>query len=222
MKAVLLLAALAAALQASELEDARDRQDRAALDSSIASLKAQGASTAQAHYRLALAHSYLSEIALELRDKAQARNAAEAGMASARRAIELQPGNAEHHRILGTLCGQVIPANVLAGMRYGRCALDSIAKAVELDPKSSNAWLSRGVGNYYLPESFGGGVALAIADLEKAIGLNPRSADAHLWLGLALRKAGRNTDARRALTRSLQLNPKRIWAKQQLDKTSVQ
>ena len=58
---------------------------------------------------------------------------------------------AEHHRILGTLCGQVIPGNVLAGLKYGRCALDSINKAIELDPKSAIAYVSRGVGNYYLP-----------------------------------------------------------------------
>jgi len=44
-------------------------------------------------------------------------------------------------------------------------------------------------------------------------------ADAHLWLGLALRKAGRNAEARRAIARSLELNPRRVWAKQQLEKT---
>ena|SRR5688572_19782558 len=209
----------------SELEDARDRQDRAALEKSIAALQATASAqpaNAAAQYRVALAQSYLSEIALELRDKSLARAGAEAGMSAAKRALEIKPDDAEYHRILGTLCGQVIPANVLAGLRYGRCALDSIKKAIELNPKSSNAWLSRGVGNYYLPESFGGGVKLAIADFEKAIQLNPKSADAHLWLGIALRKAGRNPDARKALSRSVELNPKRVWTRQQLEKTPAQ
>jgi tetratricopeptide (TPR) repeat protein len=134
----------------------------------------------------------------------------------------LKPDDAENHRILGTLCGQVIPANVLAGLRYGRCALDSIKKALEIDPKSSNVWLSRGVGNYYLPESFGGGVKLAIDDFQKAIRLNAKSADAHLWLGIALRKAGRNAEARKALARSIELNPRRLWTRQQLEKTPAQ
>jgi tetratricopeptide (TPR) repeat protein len=212
-------------IRAAELEDARDRQDRPALEKAIAELagaaqKQPGDASSQ--YRLALAQSYLSEVALELKDKGQAKSSAEAGIAAARKAAELKPNEAENHRILGTLCGQVIPANVLAGMRYGRCALDSIKKAIDLDPKSSNAWLSKGVGNYYLPESFGGGIALAISDFEKAIQLNSKSADAHMWLGIALRKAGRNAEARKALARSVELNPNRIWAKQQLEKTPAQ
>ena len=220
---VLLVGAAVAAGQ--ELEDSRDRQDREALEKQIAILRGAAekqSSSAAAQYRLALAQSYLSEVALELRDRDQAKTSAEAGMDAARRAVDLNPDDAENHRILGTLCGQVIPANVLAGLRYGRCALDSIKKALEIDPKSSNAWLSRGVGNYYLPESFGGGVKLAIEDFQKAIQLNAKSADAHLWLGIALRKAGRNSEARKALARSIELNPRRLWTRQQLEKTPAQ
>lgn len=216
---------LIGAVAGQELEDARDRQDREALERQISNLRSTAenqSANASAHYRLALAQSYLSEVALELRDRNQARISAEAGMQAARRAVELKPDDSENHRILGTLCGQVIPANVLAGLRYGRCALDSITRALEINPKSSNAWLSRGVGNYYLPESFGGGVNLAIEDFQKAIQLNPKSADAHLWLGIALRKAERNSEARKALTRSIELNPRRNWTRQQLEKTPAQ
>jgi Flp pilus assembly protein TadD len=78
------------------------------------------------------------------------------------------------------------------------------------------------VGNYYLPASFGGGVEPAIRDFQKSIELDPKLAEAHLWLGLALRKAGRAAEARTALSRSLQLNPRRVWAKQQLEKTPAQ
>jgi tetratricopeptide (TPR) repeat protein len=220
---VLLLATAVAAAQ--DLEDSRDQQDREALEKQIAILRAAAekqSSNAAAQYKLALAQSYLSEVALELRDRNQAKTSAEAGMDAARRAVDLKPDDAENHRILGTLCGQVIPANVLAGLRFGRCALDSIKKALEIDPKSSNVWLSRGVGNYYLPESFGGGVKLAIDDFQKAIRLNAKSADAHLWLGIALRKAGRNAEARKALARSIELNPRRLWTRQQLEKTPAQ
>lgn len=203
-------------------ESARDRQDRAALESLISNLSAQAErkpDDGDAHYRLALAQSYLAEVALELRDRAQAKTVAESGIRAARRAVALQPARAENHRLLGVLCGQVIPANVLAGFKYAQCARESVAKALELDPKSPLAWLSRGVGNYYLPPAFGGGVDLAIQDLEKAIQLNPRLAEAHLWLGIALRKAGRPAEARKAFARSLELNPGRIWARQQLEKT---
>jgi tetratricopeptide (TPR) repeat protein len=139
---------------ASDLESARDRQDVATLEASIAELSKAAATNpddAGAQYRLALAHSYLSEVAFELRDKAMAKAAAEAGIHAAERAVTLQGDLAEHYRILGTLCGQVIPSNVLSAFRYGKCAMTSINKALELDPDSSQAYLSRGVGNYYLP-----------------------------------------------------------------------
>jgi Tfp pilus assembly protein PilF len=166
-----------------------------------------------------VAQLYLAEVAMELKDKNQARSAAESGIVAARKAVGLEANNSEYHRILGTLCGQVIPANVLLALKYGRCAQDSINKAVELDPKSANAYLSRGVGNYYLPPQFGGGVEQASKDFEKAIQLNPKSAEAYLWLGIAQRKLNRNAAARKSLERAVELNPNRIWAKQQLDKT---
>jgi len=84
-------------------------------------------------------------------------------------AVDLQPQVAEHHRILGTLCGQVVPAQVLLAFRYGHCARASIDRAIALDPRSALAYLSRGVGNYYLPSAFGGGVDLAIRDFRKAL-----------------------------------------------------
>jgi len=211
-------------MASSSIENARDRQDRAALEAAVKSLSEAARKSpkdAGAQYRSALARSYLAELALQLGDKAGARAVAEAGIQDAGRAVALQGTSAEHHRILGTLCGQVIPANLMLALKYGKCASDSVNRALELNPKSSDAYLSRGVGNYYLPSAFGGGVELAIRDFREAIRLNPKSADAYLWLGIAARKAGRNEEARAALQKSLDLNPNRLWAKQQLEKTPV-
>lgn len=222
---VLLTAALAGAAAASSLESARDRQDSTELAKqagALAEAAVQPGTGASAYYKAALAYSYSAEVASELRDKAQAAFAAERGARLAKRAVELAPDISEHHRILGTLCGQLIPANLLAALKYGRCAIDEIEKAIQLDGKSAIAYLSRGVGNYYLPPSFGGGVELALRDFRKAIELRPKLAEAHLWLGIALRKANRNAEARQAFERSLQLNPHRIWARQQLEKTPAQ
>ena len=209
---------------AQELESARDRQDRPAFAAIIAGLSQaalKSPNDAGAHYRLAVARSYLAEVDLELGDKPGARAAAEAGIGDAQRAVALKPKTADYHRVLGTLCGQVIPANLLLALKYGKCASESINKALELDPKSPEAYLSRGVGNYYLPATLGGGLEPAIRDFRKALELNPKSAEAQLWLGIALRKSGRNADARAALKKSLELNPNRAWAKQQFDKTPV-
>jgi tetratricopeptide (TPR) repeat protein len=227
MKAFIPFALMTAlmASSAASLEKARDAQDRATLDQIAHELQANAAklpNDANAQYRAAVAESYLAEVLIEVRDKAAAKAAAEAGIKSAEKAVALKADNAEYNRMLGTLCGQVIPANPLSGLKYGKCALESVNKALQLNPNFAEGYLSHGVGNYYLPPSFGGGVDLAIKDFEKAIQLNPKLAEAHMWLGLALRKVSRNADARKAFSRSLELNPNRVWAKQQLDKTPVQ
>lgn len=206
---------------AADLEKARDAQDRAALDRAVKELAAAAEkqpNDAATQYRLAQAGSYAAEVAIEQRDKNAARGAAEAGIRAAEKAVSLKPDSAEYHRLLGTLCGQAV-RDVISGMKYGKCALDEVNKAIQLDPKGAQNYLSRGVGYYYLPPALGGGLDKAIADFQKAIELDPKLAEAHLWLGVALRKANRNTEARKAFQRSLQLNPNRVWAKQQLDKT---
>jgi tetratricopeptide (TPR) repeat protein len=213
---------VAFAVAIGDLESARDRQDRAALErgaSELARAAAEQRKDAGAQYRAALADSYVAEVATEMRDKARAASAAEEGIRAAQQAVALEPRNAEYHRILGTLCGQVIPANTLLVLKYGGCAKDEVNKAVELDPNSARAYVSRGVGNYYLPDAMGGGVDKGIADFQKAIQLDPKSAEAWLWMGIALRKANRNAEAHKALEKSLALNPNRVWTRQQLEKT---
>lgn len=217
----IVMAAFLAATPAP-LQSARDLQDRAALqkmaDEYLAAAE-KAPKDVDAQYRAALASSYLAEVALELRDKKRAEQAAERGVKPAEQAVALQPNVAEYYRLLGTLCGQVVPANVLMGLSYGKRAKDAIDKAVALDPKSAAAYMARGVGNYYLPAALGGGLDLAVADFKKAVALDPRDADAFLWLGLALRKQNKDPEARQAFAKSIELNPRRVWAKEQLSKT---
>lgn len=216
------LVTASAAADDSDLLRARDHQDRAALDKLAADARAvadKQTSDAAAYYRVALAESYAAEVATEQHDKSAAKNAAQAGIDAANKAVSLKPNSAEYQRVLGTLCGQMISSNSLAGLKYGKCALDSVDKAIQLDPKSSIAYVSHGVGNYYLPQAFGGGIDLAIKDFRRAIELDPKNADAWLWLGIALRRQGQNAEAQKAFEKSIEINPNRIWAKQQLAKT---
>lgn len=210
---------------ATDLEKARDAQDRATLDRMASQLGATAQSKsndAGAQYKFALAESYVAEVAIELRDKNAAHNAADAGIDAAKKAVALKGDSAEYHRLLGTLCGQAISAAGFQGIKFGRCAQDEVNKAIQLDPKSSLNYIARGVGNYYLPQGLGGGPDVAIKDFQKAIELDPQSSEAELWLGLALRKDNKNADARKAFQRALELNPAKVWAKQQLDKTPAQ
>jgi tetratricopeptide (TPR) repeat protein len=203
------------------LEDARDRQDLAALDRSIGELKAASANgQPQAFYQLATAYSYAAEVAIEVKDKAKAEALAESGIDAIKNALRAQDNSSEYHRLLGELCGQVLPANPMAGaLKYGPCARDEINRALELDNKNALAYVSRGVGNYYLPPQLGGSLEDAIKDFDRAIALNPRLDEAYLWKGIALRKNKQLAAAREALETAWKLNPNRIWIKQQLDKT---
>jgi tetratricopeptide (TPR) repeat protein len=206
----------------ADLEKARDLEDRPALERGVAELSSaadKAPNDPDVQYRLALGASYLAEVSLELRDKAAAERAAKTGIPAAERAVALKPDNAEYHRVLGTLCGQVVPANVLLGLSYGKQAQEAIEKAIALDPKSAKAHLARGIGNYYTPALLGGGPELALKDLRRAIELDPKSAEVYLWLGLTLRKLHQNAEAREAFAKSLELNPSRVWTRQQLDKT---
>jgi len=203
------------------LEAARDRQDRPALEkmaNDACEVTAKTPNDLDAQLRCALAASYLAEVDQEQRDRKGAQHAAQRGIQAATRAVALKPDSGEAYRLLGMLYGQSV-VDLVSGLSNGPRAKDAINKAVSLAPKSSGVYVARGVGNYYLPAQLGGGAEAAIADFRKAIELDPKDADAYIWLGLALRKENKDAEARRAFAKALELDPNRVWAKQQLDKT---
>jgi tetratricopeptide (TPR) repeat protein len=185
-------------------------------DYSSASAKAP--QDADAQYRLALACSFQAEVAIEQHDKKAGQQAAERGIRAGEKAVSLKPDSAEYYRVLGTLYGQAI-VDIPSGLNYGAKAKEAINKAVEKAPNSATMYVARGVGNFYLPAMLGGGAKPAIEDFRKAIALDPNNAEAYLWLGVSLHKDNRVADARKAFEKSLALNPRRVWTKQQLDKT---
>src|ERR1700691_2972785 len=83
----------------SDLIKARDHQDRAALEKLAADARAAAdkqPNDPAANYRLALAESYSAEVAIELHDKAGAKNSAQAGMDAANKAVGIKPDSAEY------------------------------------------------------------------------------------------------------------------------------
>jgi len=211
------------ALAADDLDKLRDHQDRKSLEDRAASLHAaaeKAPGDANGWYRAAIAYSYAAEVAMEVKDKNGAQKNAEAGAADMEKAIGINNKVADYYRVLGTLCGEVIPANPIAGiLSYGKRAKDALDKAVEMDPKSSKAFLAHGVGYYYLPNNFGGGPENAMKDFKQALALDPKSADAWLWMGIAQKKLHQNAQARESLAKALQFDPERAWTKEQLGKT---
>jgi tetratricopeptide (TPR) repeat protein len=202
-------------------EAARDRQDRPALEKLVndsCSAAAGAEKSFEAQMRCATVASYLAEVDQEQRDKKAAQQAAQRGVQAASKAVALKADSGEAYRLLGMLYGQSV-VDLMSGLSNGPKAKDAINKAVALAPRNSNVYVARGVGNYYLPPQLGGGVDAAIADFRKAIELDGNNVDAYLWLGLALRKENKDPEARAAFAKALQLDPNRLWAKQQLDKT---
>ncbi|HUK16098.1 MAG TPA: tetratricopeptide repeat protein [Bryobacteraceae bacterium] len=216
----LLVAGLFAA-PTGTLEAARNRQDRPALEklaNDACGAAGQKANDFDAQMRCALTASYLAEVDQEQRDKKAAQQAALRGVQAANKAVALKPQSGEAYRLLGMLYGQTV-TDLVSGLSNGPRAKEAINKAVALAPKSSGVYVARGVGNYYLPAQLGGGAEAAIADFRKAIELDGKNAEAYLWLGLALRKENKDGEARQAFAKALALEPDRVWAKQQLDKT---
>jgi tetratricopeptide (TPR) repeat protein len=211
---------------AEDLARLRDHQEVASLDKAASSLHAEAdkaAGDANKWYQSAIAYSYLAEVTYEKRDKGASERAAEAGVRDAEKAISLNGKVADYYRVLGTLCGQVIPADPFMGfLTYGKRAKEALDKGIELDPKSSRAFVAHGVGFYYLPTNFGGGPDNAIKDYRKAIELDPKNAEAYLWLGVAYAKQHQTPQAREAFTKSMQLDPERVWTKEQLGKLPPQ
>ena len=182
----IVIAAFMAAAAPSPLEVARDKQDRARSDGSRRpgwrrrrqSAQRSGGAIPRRAGELAISQRWR----IELRDRKAGRQFAEQGIKFAEKTVALKPENAEYHRLLGTLYGQAI-TDIMSGLTYGPKAKDAINKAVEKAPKSSMMYVARGVGNYYVPAQLGGGAKLSIPDFQKAIELDPRNAEAYLWLG---------------------------------------
>src|SRR5215471_10495117 len=101
----------APASNTTDLQKARDAQDKGSLErysSQFAAAVAKQPNDVEALYRQALAQSYLAEVAIETGDKGLARSAAETGIKAAERTVAVKPDHAEYHRLLGTLCGQAV------------------------------------------------------------------------------------------------------------------
>ena len=204
---------------------ARDRQDRAALEKIVGDTAQRGRATTQgcglAIPAGAQAESYAAEVAIEVRDKLASQKRRASRHRCGREGRGPEAGLVPNTSAFWERCAaRSSPATRSAAIKYGKCALEAVNKAIELDPKASINYVSHGVGNYYLPPAFGGGMDLAIKDFRKAIELNPKNEDAWLWLGIALRRSNQPEEARKAIAKSLELNPDRAWAKQQFAKTT--
>jgi len=159
----------------------------------------EGSCRCAAQYRAALASSYLAEVGLSCTIRG-ARGAAErasrrgeGSRAEAGSRIVSRPGDPIWQAI----------TDIMSGLSYGPKAKEAINKAVEKAPNSSRC-MSRGASaNYYLPAQLGGGAAARFPIFKRRSSSIRKNAEAYLWLGISLRQAKQDAEARQAFTKSL-------------------
>jgi tetratricopeptide (TPR) repeat protein len=164
-----------------------------------------------AYLRLGLFESWLCEAAETHKDETLLKRAATDGIAAAEKAAALNPKSSEAHGLVGDLLGRLIPHVFGGGMRYGKRAADEMDKAIELDPKNTNACVSRAISYYYTPEAFGGSRDKAFDLLKKAVELDPQADTPHVWLAILLLESHQKEQALREILRARQINSDRAF-----------
>jgi tetratricopeptide (TPR) repeat protein len=204
------------AYDAPDVVAARKARDGAAVEElqkivTQAQHDADASKSFDAYLRVALFSVWLCEAEEDRGQKALFKPTAEAGMAAAEKAVALNPQSSDAHQLLGDLLAQLIPHVFGGGMKYGKRSSDEMDKAIELDPKNVNAYVSRAISYYYSPETFGGSKKKAFELLNKAAGIDMRADSPHLWLAMFYLDTNRRDDALREINLARSANPDRAF-----------
>jgi tetratricopeptide (TPR) repeat protein len=204
--------------EASEVIAARQARDQASvkeLQRIVAKAQKEAAEkkSFEAYLRLALFEVWMCEAAEARRNDRLFKEAAEAGVAAAEKAVELNPKSSDAHQLLGDLLSQLIPHVYGGGMRYGQRSTDEMDKAIELNPKNINAYVSRAISYYYTPDSFGGSKSKAFEMLKQAVEIDSGADSPHIWLAIFQLDAGRRDEALSEINLALRANPDRAFTR---------
>jgi tetratricopeptide (TPR) repeat protein len=199
-----------------EVIAARKARDKASIDDlkkaiEKAQKEVEETNSFEAYLRLALFQVWMCEAAESHDNKTLFKQAAEAGIAAAEKAVELNPQSSDAHHLLGDLLSQLIPNVFGGGMRYGKRAEEEMDKAIELDPKNVNALVSRAINYYYTPDTFGGDKQKAFEMLKKAVEIDPAADSPHIWLAMFYLDAGKKDIALREINLARKSNPERSF-----------
>ena len=204
--------------ESSEVIAARQARDRASVEDLqriVAKVQKEAAETKSfdAYLRLALFEVWTCEAAEAHQNDRLFRQAAEAGVAAAEMAVTLNPKSSDAHQLLGDLLSQLIPHVYGGGMKYGQRSTDEMDKAIELNPKNVNAYVSRAISYYYTPDSFGGSKSKAVEMLKKAVEIDSQADSPHIWLAIFYLDEGRRDDALVEINLALRADPNRVFTK---------
>lgn len=129
--------------------------------------------------------------------------------------------DAEVWALRGSVIGDRI-TGMFSGMFLGPKAGGSLERAAELAPDNPRVALQRGIGWFFTPKAFGGGMENAEWELRRAKGLfdeeppgkpwpNWGRVDALVWLGQVLVETGEYAEARLIYEEALEFTPGHAW-----------
>ena len=173
-----------------EARRARDHADMATLQrlSEEARTRASHTKSVDDDAKAALCADWLDEAAYAQQHARLVEQAAAAGMRVAEHAVQIKPGSARAHWLLGDLAGKLMPHSFAGGLRYGQRSIRALETAMQLDEANANASISRAIASFLTPAVFGGNKQQAIALLRRVASLAPTpdgAETAHIWLALA-------------------------------------
>jgi tetratricopeptide (TPR) repeat protein len=131
--------------------------------------------------------------------EAQRRGFYEDGIAAARKAAALLPGQPEGHFWIAANMGMLAESfGIRAGLKYRTPVKDELETVLRIDPAFRQGSADRALGRWYdrVPGLFGGSKKLAEQHLRKALEYAPQSTVTHYFLAEMYADEGRRAEAR--------------------------
>jgi tetratricopeptide (TPR) repeat protein len=128
----------------------------------------------------------------------------------------------ETHALLAMTMGRMVGLDQIYSPTLGPLIPKEMNAAISMGPTNPRVWLLRGIQSFYTKPEYGGGLAVAETQLNKAIELfaadNPTppapawgKAEAYVWLGQVLQKQNRIAEARAAYNSALTVERDYPW-----------
>lgn len=191
----------------------------------LSALLEESPDDADLHYWLAVC-DWRAVPLMQSKDKKAAERQCEAGLASAEKAIALDPRHAEALALHAGLQGLSLGfKNPMAAMTLGPKMAESMEKAVGMTPDNPRVLLLDAINTFHMPSFVGGGAKKALPKLEAArAAFEAESAapqhwgheDVYIWLGRVAMSEKEWGDAERWLHRALEVKPDHAWVRKGL------
>jgi tetratricopeptide (TPR) repeat protein len=196
-----------------EFADGRKARDKADVEALQKLIENTRQSSAKAQLRVAQLDFYLCEAAYVEGKNDLIKVAAEEGLSAAEKTSALDPSSSEAHRLQSDLSAMLITYSPDGIAKYAARTSIEAQKALDLDPKNANAFISRSLAYFYTPEQYGGNKEKAFELLKKAAELVPAYDTPHLVLAQLYLTTNRKEDALREIEEALRLNPERRFSR---------